>query len=156
MNNSEFGFFGRFQLKIFNNLTTIEMSVLFILMCCLLLDNFYKTHLIKTFSFGVLLVSYLSILKFNNDESKTNAVEYFVNTLSKYAILAVCFGFMFYLMNWQNPPFIAKPAGVMIVMCFIAFLIFKNKNPYSTLITNVVVLRSFVFSGLSVWMFLFP
>jgi hypothetical protein len=154
MEKEEIGFFEKIQLKIFNNLFKIEISVLLILSLCFLLDVFYKTHIIKVLTVSFLANCYLFTAKFDNDTSVTTAWEIFISKLSKMSMAIVLIGFLFYIMNWPNPPVMFNNVGgINLILCFIAFVFFKQKNPKSTIITNEMFLRIFVYASISVFLF---
>ena len=59
-------------------------------------------------------------------------------------------------MKWLTPsPFVYIGQGL-VVITFITFLIFKNKNPKSSIVTNELIIRTFVYSILAIYMLCFP
>ncbi len=156
MEKEELNVFQKIQLWILNNLFKIELTVLFLLAICFLLDGFFKTNMIKVISFGVIANSYLFTLKLDKDYSNTNVLERFISNLSKFAVLFVSIGFLFYIMKWPPIVPIVYIGQGLVITTFISFLILKNKNPKSTIITNELILRNFVYSIISIYMFCFP
>lgn len=131
MDKEELNLFQKAQFWILINLFKIELTVLIVLAICFMLDSYMKTNIIKVLAFGLLANAYLFTLKIEKDYSNTNFSERFFSNLSKYGILFVSIGFLFYVMKWPTPsPFVYIGQGL-VVITFITFLIFKNKNPKS-------------------------
>lgn len=156
MDKEELNLFQKAQFWILINLFKIELTVLIVLAICFMLDSYMKTNIIKVLAFGLLANAYLFTLKIEKDYSDTNFSERFFSNLSKYGILFVSIGFLFYVMKWLTPsPFVYIGQGL-VVITFITFLIFKNKNPKSSIVTNELIIRTFVYSILAIYMLCFP
>jgi len=156
MDKEELNLFQKAQFWILINLFKIELTVLIVLAICFMLDSYMKTNIIKVLAFGLLANAYLFTLKIEKDYSNTNFSERFFSNLSKYGILFVSIGFLFYVMKWSTPsPFVYIGQGL-VVITFITFLIFKNKNPKSSIVTNELIIRTFVYSILAIYMLCFP
>ena len=158
MDKEELNLFQKAQFWILINLFKIELTVLIVLAICFMLDSYMKTNIIKVLAFGLLANAYLFTLKIEKDYSNTNFSERFFSNLSKYGILFVSIGFLFYVMKWPTPsPFVYIGQGL-VVITFITFLIFKNKNknPKSSIVTNELIIRTFVYSILAIYMLCFP
>lgn len=156
MDKEELNLFQKAQFWILINLFKIELTVLIVLAICFMLDSYMKTNIIKVLAFGLLANAYLFTLKIEKDYSNTNFSERFFSNLSKYGILFVSIGFLFYVMKWLTPsPFVYIGQGL-VVITFITFLIFKNKNPKSSIVTNELIIRTFVYSILAIYMLCFP
>ena len=156
MDKEELNLFQKAQFCILINLFKIELTVLIVLAICFMLDSYMKTNIIKVLAFGLLANAYLFTLKIEKDYSNTNFSERFFSNLSKYGILFVSIGFLFYVMKWPTPsPFVYIGQGL-VVITFITFLIFKNKNPKSSIVTNELIIRTFVYSILAIYMLCFP
>ena len=156
MDKEELNLFQKAQFWILINLFKIEITVLIVLDICFMLDSYMKTNIIKVLAFGLLANAYLFTLKIEKDYSNTNFSERFFSNLSKYGILFVSIGFLFYVMKWPTPsPFVYIGQGL-VVITFITFLIFKNKNPKSSIVTNELIIRTFVYSILAIYMLCFP
>ncbi|MEN8794060.1 MAG: hypothetical protein ABF294_06410 [Flavobacteriales bacterium] len=156
MDKEELNLFQKAQFWILINLFKIELTVLIVLAICFMLDSYMKTNIIKVLAFGLLSNAYLFTLKIEKDYSNTNFSERFFSNLSKYGILFVSIGFLFYVMKWPTPsPFVYIGQGL-VVITFITFLIFKNKNPKSSIVTNELIIRTFVYSILAIYMLCFP
>lgn len=157
MEKEELNFLEKIQLKLVDNLIKIEITVLLILAVCFLLDEYYKTHLIKTMSVGLVAIAYLFSAKFEKDKSITTAWEIFSSKISKMSCAMVSIGFLFYIMNWPNPPvFVNNVAGGNLLICLIAFTFFRKRNPKTTVITNELMLRTAFYLGIIILMFCFP
>ena len=158
MDKEELNLFQKAQFWILINLFKTELTVLIVLAICFMLDSYMKTNIIKVLAFGLLANAYLFTLKIEKDYSNTNFSERFFSNLSKYGILFVSIGFLFYVMKWPTPsPFVYIGQGL-VVITFITFLIFKNKNknPKSSIVTNELIIRTFVYSILAIYMLCFP
>ena len=156
MDKEELNLFQKAQFWILINLFKIELTVLIVLAICFMLDSYMKTNIIKVLAFGLLANAYLFTLKIEKDYSNTNFSERFFSNLSKYGILFVSIGFLFYVMKWpKSSPFVYIGQGL-VVITFITFLIFKNKNPKSSIVTNELIIRTFVYSILAIYMLCFP
>jgi small-conductance mechanosensitive channel len=156
MDKEELNLFQKAQFWILINLFKIELTVLIVLAICFMLDSYMKTNIIKVLAFGLLANAYLFTLKIEKDYSNTNFSERFFSNLSKYGILFVSIGFLFYVMKWPtSSPFVYIGQGL-VVITFITFLIFKNKNPKSSIVTNELIIRTFVYSILAIYMLCFP
>jgi small-conductance mechanosensitive channel len=156
MDKEELNLFQNAQFWILINLFKIELTVLIVLAICFMLDSYMKTNIIKVLAFGLLANAYLFTLKIKKDYSNTNFSERFFSNLSKYGILFVSIGFLFYVMKWPtSSPFVYIGQGL-VVITFITFLIFKNKNPKSSIVTNELIIRTFVYSILAIYMLCFP
>ena len=156
MDKEELNLFQKAQFWILINLFKIELTVLIVLAICFMLDSYMKTNIIKVLAFGLLANAYLFTLKIEKDYSNTNFSERFFSNLSKYGILFVSIGFLFYVMKWPTSiPFVYIGQGL-VVITFITFLIFKNKNPKSSIVTNELIIRTFVYSILAIYMLCFP
>lgn len=156
MDKEELNLFQKAQFWILINLFKIELTGLIVLAICFMLDSYMKTNIIKVLAFGLLANAYLFTLKIEKDYSNTNFSERFFSNLSKYGILFVSIGFLFYVMKWPTPsPFVYIGQGL-VVITFITFLIFKNKNPKSSIVTNELIIRTFVYSILAIYMLCFP
>ncbi|MDC0015259.1 hypothetical protein N8289_03880 [Flavobacteriales bacterium] len=107
MDKEELNLFQKAQFWILINLFKIELTVLIVLAICFMLDSYMKTNIIKVLAFGLLANAYLFTLKIEKDYSNTNFSERFFSNLSKYGILFVSIGFLFYVMKWPTPsPFV--------------------------------------------------
>ena len=156
MDKEELNLFQKAQFWILINLFKIELTVLIVLAICFMLDSYMKTNIIKVLAFGLIANAYLFTLKIEKDYSNTNFSERFFSNLSKYGILFVSIGFLFYVMKWPtSSPFVYIGQGL-VVITFITFLIFKNKNPKSSIVTNELIIRTFVYSILAIYMLCFP